>query len=160
MIKRILLSALACLTGSTIFAMSAGAAPVFQMRLADEAQSSDSERMTYVTHYDQHIVTNVYYVQKAVLLDETALKSAKAGEDALGHSIIDITFTDAGAKRFAEVTRKNLHKRLAIIIDGQIYEVPVIQSEISGGKAQITGSFSKKEGKDLANRISDAAKRK
>lgn len=158
--KRTLLSALAYLTASTVLGISAWAAPVFQMRLADEAPSGNSERMSYVTHYDQHTVTNVYYVQKTVLLDETALKSATPGKDALGHGIIDITFTDAGAKRFAEVTRQNLHKRLAIIIDGQILEAPMVQSEILGGKAQISGSFSKGETRDLARKINEAVKRK
>ena len=59
-------------------------------------------------------------------------------------------------QRFAEVTRENIGRRLAIIVDGRICSAPVIQGEISGGKAQITGNFSEKEAKELAAKISFA----
>jgi preprotein translocase subunit SecD len=150
----------ASLLAFTALALAGPAQPVFQLRLADDVPSDNSERMTYVTHYDQHIVTHVFFVQKTVLLDETALKSAKPGKDARGGEIIDVTFTDAGTKKFAEVTRQNIHKHLAIIIDGQLCQAPIIQTEISGGKAQISGNFSNQEAKDLAKKISEAAKKK
>ena len=102
----------------------------------------------------------MYYVDKAVLLDQTALKSAKAGTDKRGYAKIDVTFTEAGAKSFADITRENLNKQLAIIVDGQVREAPRIASEISGGKAVITGSFSKQEAKDLAKKLNEAAKKK
>jgi SecD/SecF fusion protein len=56
-----------------------------------------------------------------------------------------------GAKIFAEVTRANLHRRLAIVLDGVLYSAPEIQSEIPSGRGQITGSFSDKEAQELAN---------
>jgi preprotein translocase subunit SecD len=90
------------------------------------------------------------------LLDQTALKSATPGTDGLGQPVNEITLTDADAKRFAEVAWLNVHKRLAIIINGQLCEAPIIQVEISGGNAQISGTFSKQEAKDLARNISDA----
>jgi len=154
--KKSILPILTYLFASTAIAIAASTPPVFQMRLVLDTAASDSEPMTYVAHYQNHTHTNLLYVQKAILLDETALKSAKLGTAGLGWPVIEITFTDAGAKRFAEVTRQNIHKRLAIVIDGQLCEAPIIQTEISGGKAQISGSFSKKEAKDLAKKISDA----
>jgi len=54
------------------------------------------------------------------------------------------------------MTRRNVGKRLAIIIDGQVYSAPVIRTEISGGKAEISGNFSEQEAKDLAKKMSEA----
>jgi preprotein translocase subunit SecD len=51
---------------------------------------------------------------------------------------------------FQELTRENVKKRLAIVLDDSIYSAPVIQEEIPGGRAQITGQFSTEEARDLA----------
>ncbi len=59
-------------------------------------------------------------------------------------------FNDAGAKIFEEITAKYVKHRLAIILDGTLYSAPVIQERIEGGNAQITGSFTLEEAKDLA----------
>jgi preprotein translocase subunit SecD len=73
--------------------------------------------------------------------------------------VIEINFTEAGTKVFAKVTRENTHKQLAIIIDGQICEVPMIASEIPSGEMQIDGSFTKQQTKALATKISAALAR-
>ena len=52
--------------------------------------------------------------------------------------------------------KENINKRLAIVLDGHLYSAPVIRSEISGGKAQITGSFTEEEANALAAKINDA----
>ena len=130
--------------------------PVFQMRLALDNPSADSEQMTLITKSQDDTFTNVLNVQKTVLLDQTALQSAKSSTDASGQAVIEIKFTRDGAKRFAEVTRENIHKRLAIIIDGQLYEAPVIQTEILGGEGQLSGSFSKEEARELAAKINES----
>ncbi len=132
------------------------AAPVFQLRLVVDTPTAESEPVTLITRHGDQSYTNVIHVQKTVLLDQTALTSAKAGTDSLGHPIIDVTLTDAGKARFAEVTRQNLGKRLAIFIGGTVYQAPVIRTEIAGGKAQITGDFTKAEAQDLARKINDA----
>jgi preprotein translocase subunit SecD len=51
---------------------------------------------------------------------------------------------------FQQVTRENIKKRLAIVLDGNVYSAPVIQDEIAGGRAQITGGFTSAEARDLA----------
>ncbi len=68
---------------------------------------------------------------------------------------VGLTFKSAGAKMFEEVTGANIGRRLAIVLDGNIYSAPNIQSRIAGGNAQITlglGNYEKilKEAKDLA----------
>jgi preprotein translocase subunit SecD len=67
-----------------------------------------------------------------------------------GEPYVSISFNAEGAKRFDEVTAANVKKRLAIILDDTVYSAPVIQERISGGNAQITGSFSMEEAKDLS----------
>ena len=52
-------------------------------------------------------------------------------------------------------TRDNIGQRLAIVIDGKIYSAPIVRSEITGGKAVISGSFSDQEATDLAVRLSE-----
>ena len=69
----------------------------------------------------------------------------------LGNLEIATTQTSAdGSRKFATVTGANVGRRLAIILDGNVYSAPVIQERISGGEAQITGSFTPEEATDLA----------
>ena len=150
----------ACLLAATAIAIASPAPPIFQIRLVLDTASADTEPMTYITHNQHHSYTNVLYVQKTVLLDQTALQSAKPGKNGLGQPTIWITFTGKGAKEFADVTRQNIHRRLAIIINGQVCEAPIIQMEIPGGEAHIDGAFSKQEVKDLAKKINVALAQK
>jgi preprotein translocase subunit SecD len=53
------------------------------------------------------------------------------------------------------VTRENVNKRLAIVLGGQLYAAPLLLSEISRGKAQISGSFTEDEANQLAAKIND-----
>ena len=66
---------------------------------------------------------------------------------------IDLHFTKAGAETFARVTRENINQRLAIVLDNEVISAPVIQSEIPGGNAQITGSFTAEEAQQLASAL-------
>lgn len=100
----------------------------------------------------------VLNVQDAVLLDQTGVKSAQLQTDSLGRPQIAIIFTEDGRKRFADVTRESVGKRLGIVIDGQLYSAPTIRSEIPGGKANISGSFSEQEARELVNRINASLK--
>jgi preprotein translocase subunit SecD len=154
--KKLNLLIAACLIWSAAFVTGASAPPIFQMRLIADAASGESEAMTLITRNADGAWTNVFNVEKTVLLDQTALKSAKAAQDALGNHVISVEFTKAGEKQFAKVTRQNVGKRLAIIIDGQLCEAPMIIAAIPGGKVQISGSFSKSEAQDLAGKISGA----
>jgi preprotein translocase subunit SecD len=59
-------------------------------------------------------------------------------------------FDDIGAKLFEQITGANVKKRLAIILDDNVYSAPVIQERIAGGRAQITGRFTTDEANELA----------
>jgi preprotein translocase subunit SecD len=144
-----------CLIAVAAVAADSSTSQVFQMRLVSDKPSSETEQMTLVQTWHGKEQKEVLFVQKAVLLDQTDLKSATVSTNAqIGSPQIDISFTDKGAKHFAKVTRQNIGKRLAIIIGGQIYSAPNIQAEITGGEGQITGSFSEQEARDLAAKIS------
>jgi preprotein translocase subunit SecD len=70
--------------------------------------------------------------------------------DRFAEPYVAIKFNPQGAKEFDRITGENVKKRLAIVLDGTVHSAPVIQERISGGDAQITGSFTMDEAKDLA----------
>ena len=63
---------------------------------------------------------------------------------------VAIDFNSVGAKRFDQVTAANVGKRMAIVLDDTVYSAPVIRERISGGSAQISGSFTEQEAADLS----------
>ncbi len=63
---------------------------------------------------------------------------------------VSMDFNAQGSRLFDQITAENVKKRLAIVLDNNVYSAPVIQERISGGKAQITGSFTSEEASDLA----------
>ena len=79
------------------------------------------------------------------------IKSAMVVRGNLGEPQIDFTLNDDGAKKFAEVTRNNVNHRLAIVLDGQLYSAPNIQSPIETGNGQITGRYTIQAALELAN---------
>ncbi len=91
-----------------------------------------------------------FLVKKQAALTGNLLSEAKVALDNQGQPYISISFNADGAKLFEEVTGANVKKRLAIILDNNLYSAPVIQEKIAGGNAQISGSFSMDEAKDLS----------
>ena len=79
------------------------------------------------------------------------VKHAKVDYGNLGQPQIDFELTPEGAKRFGEVTSANIDHRLAIVLDGELYSAPNIQSAILGGNGQITGRYTIDTAKGLAN---------
>ena len=70
---------------------------------------------------------------------------------------VSIEFTDEGARKFAEITKRNIGKPLAIFLDDQPVSAPTVQQEIIGGSAVITGQFSTEEAKNLAIQLNAGA---
>ena len=64
---------------------------------------------------------------------------------------IMLRFNSEGAALFADITRANVGRQLAIVLDGELYSAPVIQQPITGGSASITGDFDLREAFELAN---------
>ncbi|MBI2018059.1 protein translocase subunit SecD [Candidatus Daviesbacteria bacterium] len=70
---------------------------------------------------------------------------------------VTIEFTVKGAEKFAELTKRNLNKPLAIFLDDQLISAPVVQQEIVGGSAVITGQFTTEEAKNLSIQLNAGA---
>lgn len=70
---------------------------------------------------------------------------------------VSLKFDDEGTRLFAEITKKNLQKRVAIYLDGEIISAPTVQSEITNGEAVITGNFTIDEAKKLVQRLNEGA---
>src|SRR5919198_4860302 len=80
------------------------------------------------------------------------IKNARAIFDpGTGEPQIEFSFNDEGAALFADITRENVGKHLAIILDGQIKSAPRIEGPIPGGNGVIHGSFTVEEAFDLAS---------
>ena len=63
---------------------------------------------------------------------------------------VSMKFDKKGSRLFERITEENVKKRLAIVLDNNVYSAPVIQEKIAGGEARITGSFTTEEARDLA----------
>jgi len=87
--------------------------------------------------------------KKSVLTGE-ALKSATIDFGEYSQPRVDLEFNSEGAKKFAEITRNNIGKRLAILLDGKVQSAPLIREEIPSGKANITGRFTQEQAQALS----------
>ncbi len=83
--------------------------------------------------------------------------SSVSFDNVTGKPVVLLEFTDEGGKKFAELTEKNIGKNLPILLDGQVVSAPVVQDKIIGGSAQITGSFSLDEAKNLSIQLNAGA---
>ena len=86
------------------------------------------------------------------------IKTSRVVRGNLGEPQIDFELTPDGTKRFGEVTSKNIGHRLAILLDGDLYSAPVIQSAIETGNGQITGSYTLETALELANVLQNPLK--
>jgi preprotein translocase subunit SecD len=88
--------------------------------------------------------------KRTVLTGETLTGAEVRFDTDFNEPYVSLTFNSVGAMIFQQVTRENIKKRLAIVLDNTVYSAPVIQDEIIGGRAQITGQFTSTEARDLA----------
>jgi preprotein translocase subunit SecD len=94
---------------------------------------------------------NPFLLKEKTLMTGEFIKDARVSLDSQFHeSYVAMEFTDVGAKLFEQITGANVKKRLAIILDNNVYSAPEIRERIAGGRAQITGRFTTEEANDLA----------
>ncbi|MBQ1178750.1 MAG: protein translocase subunit SecDF, partial [Bacteroidaceae bacterium] len=84
-------------------------------------------------------------------LEGDVIVSATDDYDQNGRPSVSMTMNSDGARRWAQLTKQNIGKPIAIALDGYIYSAPNVMNEITGGQSQITGQFSQEDTKDLAN---------
>ena len=84
-------------------------------------------------------------------LEGDVIVSATDDYDNNGRPSVSMTMNSDGARRWAQLTKMNVGKPIAIALDGYIYSAPNVINEITGGQSQITGQFTQEDTKDLAN---------
>ncbi|MDH7476492.1 MAG: protein translocase subunit SecD [Microgenomates group bacterium] len=107
----------------------------------------------------QATATSIYYrLTKDTGLTGKDVKKAQVDFDSqTGKPQVALSFTDEGGKLFAEITKRNIKKPLAIYVDNFLISAPTVQQEITGGNAVINGDFSLDEAKKLAIAINSGA---
>jgi SecD/SecF fusion protein len=92
-----------------------------------------------------------YLVRKKIEVDGATLLDARPGSDPQsGTWVVNFEFDSAGARRFADITRANVGRPFAIVLDGKVISAPVIREPITGGRGQISGNFTTQSANDLA----------
>ena len=88
-------------------------------------------------------------VQRKAMLTGADVADAEVRLDQGNQPYVSLTLTPAGGKIFAQVTTDNVGRLMAIVLDGNVYSAPRIQERIPSGQAQITGSFTLEQARDL-----------
>ena len=84
-------------------------------------------------------------------LEGDVVTDAKDEFDQQGRPCVSMQMNVEGARRWAALTKANVHRPIAIVLDGYVYSAPNVQNEITGGNSQITGHFTPEDTRDLAN---------
>ena len=84
-------------------------------------------------------------------LEGDVVTDAKDEFDQQGRPCVSMQMNVEGARRWAALTKANVHRPIAIVLDNYVYSAPNVQNEITGGNSQITGHFTPEDTRDLAN---------
>ncbi len=92
-----------------------------------------------------------YAVRRRVEVDGANLTDARAGQNPqTGEWVVNFSFDSVGQRRFADITRANVGRPFAIVLDDRVITAPTIREPITGGRGQISGSFNARSANDLA----------
>ena len=86
-------------------------------------------------------------------LEGNVITNARDGFDQMGHPCVNMQMNSDGARRWAQITKANIGRAIAIVLDNTVYSAPRVNGEIAGGSSEITGNFTIEETKDLANTL-------
>ena len=86
-------------------------------------------------------------------LEGDVITSSKDDFDQMGHPSVSMQMNSDGARRWSQITKMNIGRAVAIVLDDAVYSAPRILTQIDGGNSQITGSFTIEDTKDLANTL-------
>jgi len=85
------------------------------------------------------------------VLNGDVVTRATSEYDQLQGQVVSMTMNDEGARQWSRITGQNIGKAIAIVLDDQVYSFPNVNSQIDGGRSQISGRFTVEEAGDLAN---------
>ncbi len=84
------------------------------------------------------------------LTGEVITNAREEFDDRTASAQVSMTMNGQGAKEWARITKDNIKRQIAVVLDNLVYSFPTVQNEITGGNSQITGNFTVAEAKDLA----------
>lgn len=133
-----------------------GQTPLLEFKVTGPASDQPQEitidengNATPIVIPDQYVATELTgrYLDKAVLeFNQTT-----------GEPIVSLQFNTEGSALFEKITRENIGKPVAIYLDGEPISIPTVNEAITGGQAQISGSFTPEEAKTLVGRLNSGA---
>lgn len=137
-----------------------GETPLLEFKLLkpDFDQSKLEDQIKQASTSPQELQSIIASVYQPPVLTGGNLKRANFVFDPTSRKpMVSIEFNDEGTKIFEKVTGDNVGKELAIFLDGELISNPIIQTKISGGNAQINGTFTPEEARDLVNNLNFGA---
>lgn len=100
--------------------------------------------------YELYAVKSTQRNGRASLEGDVIVEAADS-YDQYGNPCVTMAMNTEGSRRWAQLTKNNIGKSIAVVLDGYVYSAPNVANEISGGRSEITGNFTLEETKDLAN---------
>lgn len=129
-------------------------------KLEERGEGDEREvRVAHILFIKKSIEMFPNLAWKATGLSGKNLKDAYVDyqSQGIGSPQIALRFDDEGTRLFADITRRNIGKPVAIFLDGEIISQPTVQTEILAGQAVITGNFTMQEANDLVKRLNEGA---
>lgn len=123
-----------------------GETPVLDFRTPKPGVTASSTEVDFINSYDYTALTGRYLDRAGLVFDQTTNRPK-----------VELIFDEEGAKLFAEITKANIGKQVAIFLDGMPISAPTVNEEITGGKAVISGSFTIDEARTLVGRLNAGA---
>lgn len=125
------------------------------MKFLWEAKAN-GERQGFENHFGL-VAIKTNREDKAPLEGDAVTEARQDYEPGTTNAMVNMTMNSEGAKTWSRLTRDNVGKSIAIVLDNQVQSYPTVQGMISGGRSQISGNFSVEEAKDLANLLKAGA---
>ena len=152
-------SGVGCIVGYADYKDTADVNRILNMKAVKEVMPRDLKLMWGVKASDMDKTGRIFelYAIKSTErngrapLDGDVVTDAKDEYDQFNKPCVSMSMNTEGSRRWAALTKKNIGKEIAIVLDGYVYSAPRVNSEITGGNSQITGNFTPEVTKDLAN---------
>ena len=152
-------SGVGCIVGYADYKDTADVNRILNMKAVKEVMPRDLKLMWGVKASDMDKTGRIFelYAIKSTErngrapLEGDVVTDAKDEYDQFNKPCVSMSMNTEGARRWAALTKKNIGKEIAIVLDGYVYSAPRVNSEITGGNSQITGNFTPEVTKDLAN---------
>ncbi len=120
------------------------------LKLLWSAKPADGIKMKNI--YELHALKVTTSTGRAPL-EGDVITDAKDEFDQMGSPVVSMKMNTEGARKWAQMTKANVGKAIAIVLDGVVYSAPRVKGEIDGGRSQISGNFTIEDTKDLANTL-------